>query len=274
MSLQMERLEDRVLLAVSVTRSGQSLVINGTAGSDDVTLETVGTGEVIVTDNTTGQTYDFSGIRNITVNGRAGADIVTVNELDLDVGLLTVNAGDGNDDVVIDGSVAGRVTVNGGLGDDFVDFSSGNTVIDGNVLIKAGGGNDDLALGYAIYGGNLAVDAEAGHDEVNYDLVEVDGYFHLQLGSGDDSALGSGSVFSGTVHIEGGTGNDIVDHDAEYGGNLYGGILEIDMDGGRDFYREYDATVGGAFNADGGLGDDTIDQQGNTFLGTVKIQSF
>jgi hypothetical protein len=272
MNFSFEQLEERVLLAASVSQSGTTLTINGSNAADDVTIETTATGDVTVTDNTTGDSFDFTGVVNIVVNGKNGNDLITVGELDLGGGRITINGGNGNDEAVFIGDVTARVVINGNNGNDVIDFD-GISVFD-NVQIKAGSGNDLVDMDGSFFGGNVGIDMENGNDNVTYDNVEIDGYFHLKLGAGNDSTLGAGSTFHGTVHIEGGAGDDVINHDAFFGGNQYDGILEIDGDGGKDQYFEIDANVDGKFNADGGPGNDFNDLSGSTFNGGFKLQNF
>lgn len=262
------------LMVPQVQQDGGTLSIEGTAAADDLFIETVATGDVVITDNDTGDSEEFFDVTRIIIHGRRGNDILTLGELDLDGGRLSVYGDDGHDQLLFGGNVFAAVRAFGGGGHDLVDFGSAGLEIDGNVLIEAGAGADDVSAGDTHFLGFLAIDTDAGSDVVEYDLVEVEGYFHLQLGAGHDEAFGSGCLFHWRVHIEGEAGDDWVHHDADTAGNVYETNLQVQMGAGRDLYEEIDGTVDGNFNANGGPGRDSIDVSGTVFNGTRKIRSF
>ncbi|MBW8883857.1 MAG: hypothetical protein JF612_03575, partial [Planctomycetia bacterium] len=71
---------------------------------------------------------------NLTVNGGAGADAITLTDLNT-TGDVTINAGDGNDTVNLTGGNVANLTINVGTGHDSVSIS--NTDATGDVTISA-----------------------------------------------------------------------------------------------------------------------------------------
>jgi Ca2+-binding RTX toxin-like protein len=185
---------------------------------------------------------DLSGLEDIDLNARGGADTITVNDqsatdiVDVNLNLGGPPAGDGAADAVV---------INGTEGDDFGEIATfdGGRTISANVsafpflnikgaegtrdrlTLNALGGDDGLdafSLPAGLIG--LTVNAGAGNDTVN----GSQGSDTLTGGSGNDALNG----FGGNDTIEGGTGNDL----------LAGGA-------GNDTYR---------FDTDNALGNDTI----------------
>ncbi len=115
-----------------------TVVINGTAGSDNITL-TESNG--VVTVSGLPETVTISGfdptLDRIVINGLGGDDVINASGLAANV-LFTANGGDGND-VLIGGP--GNDTLNGGAGDDILIGNGGQDILDGgtgnNVLLQA-----------------------------------------------------------------------------------------------------------------------------------------
>jgi Ca2+-binding RTX toxin-like protein len=119
--------------------TADSVVVNGTNGSDTVTVtgtqadgvEVSGLHTVVHVTGSDGTTDGLA------VNTLGGDDVVTASGLAGGVVSFTVDAGDGND--VVDGS-AGDDVLHGGNGDDVLNGGPGQDVLDGgagnNVLIQ------------------------------------------------------------------------------------------------------------------------------------------
>jgi Ca2+-binding RTX toxin-like protein len=123
----------------SGTGDGQpdTVVINGTNGSDNITL-TESNG--VITVSGLPETVTISGFEandRIVINGLGGDDVITASGLAANV-LFTANGGDGND-VLVGGP--GNDTLNGGAGDDILIGGGGQDILDGgtgnNVLLQA-----------------------------------------------------------------------------------------------------------------------------------------
>ncbi len=159
---------------------------------------------------------------------------VTLNQLApqwftaADVTGLHIDAGRGNDKVVIDNSVLIDAWISGGAGND--DLRGGG----GNDQIFAGAGNDKADGG----GGDDQVFGESGHDK----LFGGEGHDWLDGGAGFDHLKGG----AGNDHLDGGAGKD----------HLHGEGGDDELLGGGD----NDKLVGGTGNdsLDGGGGQDQV----------------
>ena len=151
------------------------VIINGSAGADNVTIAPGGTGGVTVSGLTATVTITGQEAANdqLAVNGLDGDDRIDASGLPADRIALTLDGGAG-DDLLLGG--AGSDTILGGGGDDFIDAGAGDDLVnggDGDDVVSGGAGDDVLAGG----AGADALDGGPGHDV-------------LDGGPGDD--LGSG----------------------------------------------------------------------------------
>jgi uncharacterized delta-60 repeat protein len=149
------------------------LVVTGTDGDDDITVDTVGD-QVLV---------------------NVGGDIKTFPAAD--VKEINLDAGDGKDKVTI--SLALNSSVAGGAGDDSIVTNDGSDTIDagdGDDSVAAGGGKDRVLAG----AGDNTVNGEGGDDV----LIGAEGNDHFDGGDGDDRVLGG----DGDNVLIGGDGND------------------------------------------------------------------
>jgi len=130
-SAMFEQLETRRLMAGNpltvveqpMQGGGVALVVTGTTGADQITLTTSPAG--LVLGNTGGWSGSYSGIYR----------------------KISINAGNGNDSVVVDPSVTNSLVIQGGYGDDTVTGGSGNDRVYGGMgtnRINGGAGNDVL----------------------------------------------------------------------------------------------------------------------------------
>ena len=169
-----------------------TLTVNGTNANNAINYvqgSAAANGQVSV-DNF--EPIEFSNKTDLTINAGALDDQINLNNASLPTGLatITVNAGEGNDRVVMAGLPAPlAATVNGGFGDDFID----GTLVPGAVLILYGNEGNDVLKGGA-----------AG-DTING-------------GDGDDTMVGGGgnNTFDGgagfdTILIPGTSGDDVID---------------------------------------------------------------
>lgn len=113
-----------------------SLLFNGASGPENIDLSTNGTRVRLVRD--IGKvTMDLNGLEALRVNALAGDDIVDAHALTSGLTSLTLDGGDGNDQLI--GS-AGNDVLLGGNGDDKLVGGPGQDVLDGgtgsNVLIQ------------------------------------------------------------------------------------------------------------------------------------------
>ena len=113
-----ERLEGRLFM--SATLRGGMLAVAGTAGDDAITVALNGA-SVDVTEDGQVRSFDAARVtRGVRVDGRAGDDLITVDNGITVTARLTGGAGD---DVLVGG--AGADALNGGGGDDDLDGGAG-----------------------------------------------------------------------------------------------------------------------------------------------------
>src|SRR6266545_551757 len=186
-----------------------TFIVNG----DDIVLNT-GPGN----DRVTVRVDPVTGEQVVTVNGR---------EFRFPAGShLTVRAGDGDDNIVVQKGTRVTLTLLGGRGDDNLHGGDGDDTIlglDGKDMVSGGGGNDRISLGASrdprqgedvvVGGGGIDnVYGNAGQDRAfgGADRDYVDG------GAGNDTldgGLGDDTVYglSGDDRISGGAGNDYLE---------------------------------------------------------------
>lgn len=228
------------------------LLIRGTAGDDEITLED-DSGGLSVTVN--GATTNHSDVSNgVTITGSDGNDTITIMSLPAGLGGVTVNGDDGADSIV--GS-AGADEVFGGEGDDTMDGGLGSDTLLGEIgedLLRGGTGDDSLSGGKGVdtIDGGLGADVISGGDGIDtatYESRTLAVSVRLD-GVANDGVHGEGdNVDESSEILVGGSGNDTLDGtDALVSMTLRG-------NGGADLL------TGGAFNdsLDGGAGIDTLD---------------
>lgn len=235
----LERLEDRLLLAVSFNQAGNTLTITGNNAQDVIEIHSVATGVGVYFDTDGNGIVDdyvyYAGVDNIFVNSGGGNDTVRFSYLSID-GNLTINTAGGND------------TVYGG----YAAFTSANlyygaNYIGGNLSVNTGTQNDSVRIGDTDVYGRLTANTGAGNDHVEVFsyfsdvyvagptvIVTLDGdddvsitsrggydlYFHSDVtintvNQNDKVTIGAprgnGDVFIyGNVWIDTGAGNDMV----------------------------------------------------------------
>ncbi len=286
----MERLEDRLLMAVNVTQTGSHLLVKGDDADNLIGIVGVGDGEVYVLIDEDGDgdmdLYGlYSGIKSVSIWGDDGDDDVLVYGLEID-GNLTVDAGDGADGVLVSEDYIGpsdieNVAINSGDGNDHV-FLAG-IEIDGKLTIDSGSGNDfggldgdqgffsDILDRYVLADGDVDV---AGRTLIN----TGDGYDYVGVGAAYyDVELGDLVIRTGAYHDFvslgpfGPPGSSFVRVNGRTDINLGAGDDDVICAG----YGVYFMFVGD-FNADGGAGNDDLANQifNASFGGKVTIKSF
>ena len=270
-SAQIERLEFRRLLSASLDATSGLLTVIGTNHADQIALTQAGATLTVNVDGSV-STFDATQVQQISVQGLAGNDLITVAQsvtapatLDGSAGNnTTIRGGGGPESIVgghgidslvagsgddtIDGSNGAKDTIRGGAGTDILIGGNGNDWIgagsgSNNVLI-GGNGNDTLRGGL---GGGDFLDDGNGNDSLigglgNETLSAGSGNDTLRGGDGDQTLMGQG----GNDLIYGGKGSDLLESTV---GNstIYGGT-------GQDTLQATDGNV--LFYA--GLGDDVM----------------
>lgn len=178
--LLFEQLEGRAVLSGTVglqtdpaDATKTALVVVGTSGNDSITLQAAAGGVVRVIFNS--------------VNRGTYAP----------TGQIIVNAGSGNDTVVVGGGISRTASLNGGQGNDALTGGGGNDVIDGgegNDTLRGASG-DDMVFGRAgadtLFGGP-GKDIVSGGDD-NDRLEGGVGIDFLLGGRGSDELFGQGA---------------------------------------------------------------------------------
>lgn len=215
---------------------------------------TVNSGILTIT-GTTGD--DTIQVRHTTNNGyRIDANAQAPIFITDPISLVLVQAGDGNDTIIINASVAVPTFVSGDAGNDTITTNGQRSDTlnggEGNDTLNAGGGNDLLFGG----NGNDLLNGGAGDDDLNgeagNDTLNGGGGNDLLDGGQDDDVLTGGA---GNDEVHGGSGNDLLTGD---GGDdfLFGeaGNDTITGSGGNDVF------VGGDGNdsLSGGAGKDLL----------------
>ncbi len=204
----------------------------------------------------------------------AGNDRLTMNSY---LGAVTVDAGDGNDDIT---TSDGNDVIDGGAGDDSIFAAAGDDVIDagagddtiladlGDDVIDGGEGFDTLFLAQAT--GPVTVDFAAG--KVSGEGIGSDSFMNIEkllFGAGNDIVIGN----NGDDAFDGGAGNDQLKGGAG-DDTLWGDAGDDAIDGGSGD----DAVLGGIGNdvikggsgadrLEGEVGNDVIDAgSGNDLL--------
>ena len=252
------------LFRVTVTDVAETETLTGTAGDDVIDVTEVN-GSVTATIN--GTTQQFAGVQSLTINSGDGNDQVTFT------GAMGVTIDGGNGDDTLTGG-SGPDVIMGGAGNDTITGNDGADLLDGglqadsgtNVNFIDGGNGPDTIIGGA---GVDTIDGGRGADTINTfegnDIISGgNGNDLINAGTGNDSIAGGPAndtinAGPGDDSVSGGTGQDII-----LGGSgvddLLGGPSADDIQGGpgNDTIRGGD----GADTLSGGTGDDNV--SGNT----------
>ena len=239
-----ENLESRRLFAGSPTPTaaivGSTLVVTGGTKVDNVQVFEDGFAQVHV------QYTDSSGSHDVLTAPVAGITFATVDtagkddkiNVDLDTINYAVNAGNGKDQIVLNGDAGG--SANGQGGDDTITATSQTG--GGSLNITGGDGNDKIDLTDNASGSN--VDGGKGKDQITISNANNTG---VQGGDDDDKIFVTSSGAAAgllAADINGGNGNDLI------------------------------AIAAGDNHVDGGAGTDTLQliPPGTTLFGEVSIE--
>jgi hypothetical protein len=267
--LVVETLESRCTPAghVAAVLSGSTLVITGDATDNAIQVED-STGGVLVSglsgtliNGINSQT--FSGVSSLRIQMNQGNDVVYLGG----IGWHCIEEGDVNLCVGIGGSLtlSGSLSVDLGAGNDQLTFI--NTSVGGSTSIKAGAGDDVVAVnGGNTFNGPVLVDLAQGGDNFG--------------------TANPGNTFNKALRIMGGAGNDVIfiQNSTQVGGTLEfqgqaGGDriivaystakkLVIDTAAGNDYVQLDNATVHTSATVLLGTGDDELVVSEPTFGST------
>jgi Ca2+-binding RTX toxin-like protein len=198
--LRLESLEDRALMAASITLNDGLLTVTGTGQADVIRISMVrnSPGRILPARVTVA---DTAGVPRQDASGAVLDRFIALSDIDA----ITVDAKSGNDRVEI--NIARPSTLLGGYGHDTVSGGSAADSIDGgwdNDTLYGRGGDDVLDGGYGndnLYGGggDDSVQGNYGNDGV----FGGSGWDTVQGGSGADRILKWASWVSATENFPG-----------------------------------------------------------------------
>lgn len=177
----LETLEGRRLLSGNVTAVYNPLtatvVVKGDNKSNDI---------IISPGNSFA--YTITGRDGTKVNGLPSVDVVVPG-----ISNFSVDTGNGEDVVELNGYVVNNAVITTGNGEDSVIVA--NAEVDSNLTIDTGNGGDKVAIAGIIVFGNLDIDTGNGPDSIDFGTV---GGFFVDVTVG------------GNTKIDGGNGPDIL----------------------------------------------------------------
>src|SRR5689334_2696656 len=146
-----------------------TLRVNGSGHADTIAITKDGT-KIVAQVNRRRESFVAAKVKRIQISSGAGNDKITAQG---DLPALTVNAGDGNDQVF---GTSRNDTIHGGRGNDYINGMMGNDLLFGD------SGDDEIHGAQ----GNDRLDGGKGKDYLAGEL----GNDKLQGGTGDDTVRG------------------------------------------------------------------------------------
>ncbi len=189
-----------------------TLVVNGSESADNITVDLVGFGVATVSIDSSTQTF-ADGVEQLIINAGAGNDTVLV---------------DGNDVGLTDSSIV-PVTINGGNGNDNLTthiFTPGLQPMVNHVYLDGGAGNDFLDVsndGLATLIGGDGDDTFDSNGNPNTLLESVYG------GDGNDTLLADGNT--GYSIYDGGAGSNTIDYNTNGPASSPPGLTSLSLSG-------------------------------------------
>jgi Ca2+-binding RTX toxin-like protein len=156
--------------------SNDSVIVNGTAGSDNIAVASSGaTVDVSGLSTKVTITGAVSPADTLTVNGLAGDDVINAGSLAANIVGLTLNGGSGADTLI--GS-AGNDTINGGTGSDVALMGDGDDSFvwnpgDGSDTVEGQGGFNTLLFNGSNIGENIDISANGQRVRLFRDVANV-----------------------------------------------------------------------------------------------------
>ncbi len=216
-------------ITASITATDVTLNYSGV--TETITVTDGGSGTTTV-DSTAGEVVTFLNPTNsLTINAGDGDDSIVVQTLSSTFGAsILLNGQQGSDDIRVWGGITADLTIDGGEGDDTVNNSGhiswiyggdGNDIINNRPVasvaydIQGGSGRDTIRNDFVVYG---TIQGNGGADTIT-NIVQVDN--GIQGNSGDDTIINRGWV---TGSILGGGGNDSIENTRSVSQNIEGGV--------------------------------------------------
>lgn len=232
-------LETRVLPAgnVTVRISGDSLIINGNAEDNEVSL-IVEDGNLVV-----------RGLNDTTINGEED-DFIVAEDSETFEGRVAVKLGAGDDSFAVGDDVVinGRLAITDFFGNDRISIDA--ATINGGLTVFTFFGDDSVRLNGTQVSGKTRIFTGFGDDLVVIDGITSTGFFKMSLGPGDDGVDTDGNTFEGKFITKLGFGAD----DANFDGDSVDESWVVRSRGGDDAVRGTNMTVEGStlFRSSGG----------------------
>jgi hypothetical protein len=256
---QLECLEDRCCpsgLVTATLGADGTLLIKGDAGNNNIDVSGATAGIISVTGtnftsvngvkeadfnaasvarisiqlgdgNDGASVHDLSLPDKLTITDNKGNDFYFLSNDTLATGSISVNTGDGFDNVIFGDYyagtdvTAGSVSINTGAATDFVRVRDSNI---GALSILTGDGNDYLAINNDTVG-TLSVDTGKNDDNIQMRTVAVSGAISVKAGDGNDGVHADNTT-AGSGTVDGGGGSDVFENG---GGNA--GWAAINFEG-------------------------------------------
>jgi len=272
---------------VGAVLEGDTLTITGDDANNQIAIYAGDTaGDVIVaggTDddgetliNDTADPATFTGVTNVVLDLKGGDDTAVVTNLDLS-GDLTADLGDGDDQLVINGTAqnadgddddgeeidddseddaASIITLNGNA-----ELVAGAVSIGGDVSVTGGAGSDSVVASSATVAGDVTIDGEDGRDLLSISDATIGGSLTANMGAGDDSVAVVSSDITGDVtvdDIEAFSRSSVMLRDVTIGGDV---TLTLSDKADRVSLRNLTAGTdagGGAVSIDTAAGNDKV----------------
>lgn len=270
--------------------SGGDLSLQGDNLGNEVRVSQAANGNVVVrglngtTVNGLSQVV-FAGaaLNKVEANLEGGNDVLTLGSLAV-AGDVFVQAGDGDDRVVLNGTISGSVIdISGGLGADTVRVVNVNVL--GDLFVNTEDGAGTVVFQNATVDGNVSAVGKDANDSVTATNLTVTGDLFVDGGKGDDriaistSTIGFGLTLIGdegvdrftltgvtadSVSVEAGKGDDVITLTTVSAATN----VTVNGDDGNDRVRAEGVTAGVDANFIGGAGLDTLTNLG-IFAGVI-----
>jgi Ca2+-binding RTX toxin-like protein len=195
---QIEQLETRRMLSVTLTQQGNWLWINGTGGSDHITVEDAGNTGLRVRESGVSLGVKY-GVNNVILNAGGGSDRVLITSGKTHV-LFQIDLAGGNDWVE---PGYGNHFISGGSGIDNVSYQKFG--IDMFITNKDGNWTGYRTTTGVTQEDKIAEDVEGMFGGSGDDVLIGNNYANSLYGEGGDDFLFG---YGGDDHLSGGYGND------------------------------------------------------------------
>lgn len=209
-------------------------VYHGGAGVDNVDLGTAITGSATVRLGAGDNNLTVSGnLGRLSVQGRDGADNVTVAASATIARSAMVHLGGGDNTFTLEGNVDGHLAVMASSGTDNVTLAEGSSVGQ-HVMLALGAGINTATVAGTI-DGSLGYEGRDGNDSLTIaSTAEVVDHVFARLGEGDNTVAHNGNI-GGNLRVVSANENDTVEvaDTAVVGGETVLGLGEQQDHGGR-----------------------------------------